>query len=67
MTTATIQRWMPTSLDELREALNEISLETKAKGHSDDTVYVDVRFLALEEGTLSDGSRVVNVVIRENK
>lgn len=67
MATETLNRWMPTSLDELREALDEISLEAKSKGHCDSTVYVDVRFLSLEEVTLSDGSRVVNLVVKENK
>lgn len=65
--TTVLNRWMPTSLDELREALDEMSLEAKARGHFDSTVYVDVRFLALEEVELSDGSRVVNVVVKENK
>lgn len=62
-----LNRWMPTSLDELRDALDEMSVEAKAKGHCDSTVYVDVRFLSLEEVELSDGSRVVNVVVKENK
>ena len=32
-----------------------------------DVVYVDVRDLALERQTLTDGSTVLNVVVRENK
>lgn len=62
-----LNRWMPTSLDELREALDEMRVEASAKGHSEDVVYVDVRYLSLEETELSDGSRVLNLVVRENK
>lgn len=67
MTTTVLNHWMPTTVEELREALDEMMAEAAAKGHNASTVYVDVRFLALEEVTLSDGSRVVNVVVKENK
>ncbi len=63
----TLNRWMPSNLDELREAVREIETEVAAKGHAATTVYVDVRFLSLEEETLTDGSRVVNIVVRENR
>ncbi len=63
----TIERWMPTTLSELRDALNEMMTEAGCEGHDADTVYLDVRDFTLSKQTLTDGSVVLNVTVRENK
>lgn len=65
--TEVLERWMPSSLDELIEALQEIQSEALSSGFTFDTVYVDVRDLTLERKTLTDGSAVLNLIVRENR
>lgn len=68
MSKETIERWMPSNLAELRDAVQEMVRAAYDAGEGDlDVVYVDVRDLALERQTLTDGSTVLNVVVRENK
>lgn len=71
MATATkevVERWMPSNLAELRVALDEMVHALRMDGESDDeVVYVDVRDLALVRETLTDGSVVFNIVVRENR
>ena len=67
MATEVLERWMPSSLDELIEALQEIQSEALSSGFTFDTVYVDVRDLTLERATLTDGSPVLNLIVRENR
>lgn len=70
MATKTLERWMPTNLDELTVALSEITHLLREEGvpNSDDcTVYVDVRYFSLEKRTLTDGSVAYDLVVRENK
>lgn len=68
MAKETVERWMPSNLAELREALDEMVHLLRCDGEGDDeVVYVDVRDLALAKETLRDGSVVFNVVVRENK
>jgi hypothetical protein len=63
-----IERWMPSNLMELREALDEMVHMLRMDGEGDDeTVYVCVRDLALVKETLTDGSTVFNVLVRENR
>jgi vacuolar-type H+-ATPase subunit E/Vma4 len=63
-----MDRWMPTTVDELRDALGEMMEQAMCEGcEGDHTVYLDVRDLALVKQTLTDGSVVFNVVVRENK
>lgn len=63
-----LERWMPSNLTELREAFDEIVHMLRMDGETDDeVVYVDVRDLALVKETLTDGSTVYNVVVRENR
>lgn len=67
MTQQVVDRWMPSTLAELRDALGEIMAQANEGGGDADTVYVDVRDLALVRQTLTDGSVVFNVVVRENR
>lgn len=63
-----VERWMPSNLAELRQALDEIVHQLRMDGEGDDeVVYVDLRDLTLVRETLTDGSVVFNVVVRENK
>lgn len=63
-----MERWMPSNLSELREAFDEMVHMLRMDGEGDDeVVYVDVRDLALVKETLTDGSVVFNVVVRENR
>lgn len=63
-----LERWMPGNLLELREAFDEMVHMLRMEGEGDDeTVYVCVRDLALVKDTLTDGSVVFNVIVRENK
>jgi hypothetical protein len=62
-----LQRWMPNTLEELKAGLEEISIDTQAWGARDDTVYVEASYLSLEEETLTDGSRGLNLVIKESR
>ena len=68
MAAETLERWMPTSLDELVTAVQEMVRMVREEGVSmDDTVYVDVRYLSLEKRTLTDGSHAFDLVMKENK
>lgn len=63
-----LERWMPSNLAELRDVLLELDLCcTMREAPDPTTVYVDLRDLALVKETLTDGSVVFNVVVRENK
>lgn len=63
-----VERWMPSNLDELTDALHEIRTTAYSEGVGDhSTVYVDVRDLSLIEETLTDGSQVWKLVVRENR
>lgn len=63
-----IERWLPSNVDELRDALGEIVGVLYSEGESDLTaVYVDIRDLTLVKETLSDGSVVFNLTARENR
>lgn len=63
----TIERWMPSNLAELRDVLLELQICTMSEAADTAAVYVDVRDIALVKETLTDGSVVFNVVVRENK
>lgn len=67
MSKETIDRWMPTNVEELRDALTEMMNVAREDGADAETVYVDVRDLTLVRETLTDGSVVFNVTVRENK
>jgi hypothetical protein len=70
MATETLERWMPTNLDELTVALSEITRMVREEGVScfdESTVYVDVRYLSLEKRTLTDGSVAYDLVVKANK
>jgi hypothetical protein len=58
---------MPTNVAELREAITEILTDIGCEGADVETVYVDVRDIALVRETLSDGSAAYNIVVRENR
>jgi hypothetical protein len=63
-----LERWMPSNLDELREAIGEMVQLLREDGEGDDhAVYVDVRDFALVKDILTDGSVVYNIVVRENR
>lgn len=62
-----VDRWMPTTVAELRDALTEMMSAASAEGGDAETVYVDVRDLALVRETLTDGSVAFDVVVRENR
>lgn len=67
-----LERWMPTTLAELRDALDEIenmaaSLTEDGTHPDGDTIYVNVRHLALVGNKLTDGSVTYDIIIRENK
>lgn len=63
-----LERWMPSNLAELRDAVQEMVSAAYEQGEGDlDVVYVDLRDLALVKEVLTDGSVVFNVVARENK
>lgn len=61
-----LNRWMPSNVAELRDALAEILTDIACEGADPDTVYVDVRDIALVRETLTDGSAVFNIVMRES-
>lgn len=67
MSKQVIDRWMPTSVAELRDALDEMMQSAREEGGDSETVYVCVRDLALVRETLTDGSVAFNVVVRENR
>lgn len=67
MSKQVVDRWMPTTVAELRDALDEMMREAREEGADSETVYVCVRDLALVRETLTDGSVAFNVVVRENK
>ncbi|WP_039571421.1 hypothetical protein [Sphingopyxis fribergensis] len=68
MANETLERWMPSNLAELRDAVQEMVRGAFEGGEGDlEAIYVDVRDLALVKQTLTDGSTVLNVVVRENK
>jgi membrane-bound inhibitor of C-type lysozyme len=59
---------MPGTLTQLREACDEIAAQAYENGEGDlDVVYVDVRDLTLVKEVLSDGSTVLNLIVRENR
>jgi hypothetical protein len=69
-----MDRWMPSTVAELRDALSEMMglAMTEAGAEGQDmpdpgVVYVDVREFALVRETLTDGSFAFNVVVRENR
>lgn len=69
MTKQVMERWMPSTVAELNEALSEMMsmVSESGEGGDLDTVYVDVRDLALVKETLTDGSVAFNIVVRENR
>lgn len=62
-----LERWMPSTHAELREALDDIMHYVGSEGGDMDTVYVDLRDLTLVRETLTDGSIAFNIVVRENR
>lgn len=63
-----LEKWMPSTLQELSDAVDEMKRMAYEYGHGDhDTVYVCVRDFTLTETTLSDGSKVLDLKVRENK
>lgn len=67
MSRHTLNSWMPTTLPELRTALDEISADLAVEGADADTVYVDARDISLVSNTLTDGSTTLTIVVRENR
>jgi hypothetical protein len=67
MAKETVDLWMPSNVEELRDALTEMMTVAREEGADADTVYVDVRDLTLLRETLTDGSVVFNIVVRENR
>lgn len=61
-----LNRWMPTSAAELRDAIAEILTDIACEGADLETVYVEVRDIVLVRDTLTDGSTVMNIEVREN-
>jgi hypothetical protein len=62
-----LEAWMPENLAELRQAVDEMISMTYEAGHNPETVYVCVRDLRLQESTLTDGSKALDLKVRENK
>ncbi len=62
-----IQTWVPSTLAELRDAIEEMITEAGCNGRSADEVYFNLRDVALESETLSDGSNVLNLNFRVTK
>lgn len=67
MSKQVMNRWMPTNIAELREALDDILTEVAGESGDPNTVYVDLRDMALVRETLTDGSVGFNIVVRENR
>jgi hypothetical protein len=70
MSKEVLERWMPTTVAELREALDQmVALAADEMGSRVDVedVYVDLRDLALVRSTLTDGSVAFDIVVRENR
>lgn len=70
MSKEVLERWMPTTVAELREALDQmVALAADEMGSRVDVedVYVDLRDLALVRNTLTDGSVAFDIVVRENR
>lgn len=67
MSKVTVERWMPTTLAELRDALSEMLDMAASEGGDAETIYLDVRDFALVRETLTDGSVVYNITVRDNK
>lgn len=61
-----LNRWMPTSAAELRDAIAEILTDIACEGADLETVYVEMRDIVLVRDTLTDGSTVMNIEVREN-
>jgi len=61
-----LNRWMPTNAAELRDAIAEILTDIACEGADLETVYVEVRDIVLVRDTLTDGSTVMNIEVREN-
>jgi hypothetical protein len=57
---------MPTNAAELRDAIAEILTDIACEGADLETVYVEVRDIVLVRDTLTDGSTVMNIEVREN-
>ncbi|VWX51055.1 hypothetical protein [Novosphingobium sp. 9U] len=67
MTQQVLERWMPSNIAELRKALDDIMHYVGSEGGDMDTVYVDLRDLALVREMLTDGSIAFNIVVRQNR
>lgn len=67
MTQHVLERWVPSDIAELREALEDIMDYVGSEGGDISTVYVDLRDLTLVRETLTDRSVVFNIVVRENR
>jgi hypothetical protein len=70
MAKETVERWIPSNLKQLRDALDDIVYTLRVDEDSaddDEAVYVDVRDLALVKTTLTDQSVVFSVVVRQNR
>lgn len=69
MSRKTLETWMPSNLAELRDAVNEIAFwaaDELGSRVDAETVYVDVRSFTLVRETLTDGSVVLKLRVREN-
>lgn len=60
----TIETWIPSTLEELSQAVQEIVRTSYDAGHSPNTVYVNLRDMQLDETTLTDGSKVYDLKLR---
>lgn len=58
-----VERWMPSTLAEMRDMINEMVLQY---GVDADTTYVEVRDFTLMENTLTDGSTTNDITVRLN-
>ncbi len=67
MTTQVLEAWMPSSLQELKEAVDEMVNMAAENGDHPYVVNVDVRDFFLYKETLTDGSSVLNIRVRENR
>ncbi len=64
MSTEVIERWIPTNLKELREAIDDILEHTKdAEGVDAETIYLAMG-IKLVRNTLTDGSATYDVLVR---
>ena len=67
MSKKVVDAWMPSNLVELRDAVQEMLSATYAAGQDPETVYVCVRDLTLVESCLTDGSKALDLRVRENR